>query len=212
MQRLRSYAAFTARTWDVLIFIMCYVKSRERIYLFVKMCMNYLQAINSMKLMVNEVYSDVHSYHEGKWVAVEKELNNCVIPLGFLVWEIQVTFPATQPTMHPGCFGVSITLRTLTGTTGSLNVPTDVDAYDCTREVYGHSKRVCTESWLWQKNPLLHWGIKPASVMCWSDSIPTELHPHPKKILSSFLSFCLFLLFCFSLYLLLLLYLISIIL
>ena len=42
--------------------------------------------------------------------------------------------------------------------------------------VYGHHTRVCTESWLWEKNPLLHWEIKPASVACWSDALPTELH------------------------------------
>ena len=27
--------------------------------------------------------------------------------------------------------------------------------------VYGHRQRVCTESWLWEKNPLPHWGIEP---------------------------------------------------
>ena len=26
--------------------------------------------------------------------------------------------------------------------------------------VYGHRKRVCTESWLWEKNPLPHRGIR----------------------------------------------------
>ena len=26
---------------------------------------------------------------------------------------------------------------------------------------------------------MLHWGIKPVSVVCWSDALPTELHPHP---------------------------------
>ena len=54
---------------------------------------------------------------------------NCIVPLEFLPWEIQVSFPresqlqqncATQPTMHAGCFTVSIIQRTLTWTTGSL--------------------------------------------------------------------------------------------
>ena len=46
-------------------------------------------------------------------------------------------------------------------------------------EVHGHCKRVCTESWLWVKNPLPHWGTEPGSVACQSDALPTELHPHP---------------------------------
>ena len=40
-----------------------------------------------------------------------------------------------------------------------------------------HCKRVCTESCLWEKNPLLHWGIEPASAACRSNALPTELHP-----------------------------------
>ena len=49
--------------------------------------------------------------------------------MGFLPWEIPVAFPgesqlrqsrATQPTVHAGCFSVSIIHRTLTWTTGSL--------------------------------------------------------------------------------------------
>ena len=54
---------------------------------------------------------------------------NCIVPVGFLPWEIRVVFPAesqlrqshaTQPTVHAGCFSVSIIHRTLTWTTGSL--------------------------------------------------------------------------------------------
>ena len=44
-----------------------------------------------------------------------------------------------------------------------FNVHTDVNAHNCTQEVYEHHKRVCTESWFWEKNPLPHQGIKPAS-------------------------------------------------
>ena len=49
--------------------------------------------------------------------------------MGFLPWEIRVAFlgesqlrdsGATQPTVHAGCFNVSIIHRTLTWTTGSL--------------------------------------------------------------------------------------------
>ena len=55
--------------------------------------------------------------------------SNCIVPLGFLPWEIRVAFPgenqlrqtrATQPRVHVGCFGVSIIHRTLTWPTGSL--------------------------------------------------------------------------------------------
>ena len=42
---------------------------------------------------------------------------------------------------------------------GMFNVHTAVNACDCTR------------------GP--HWGIKPASVACRSDTLPTELHPSP---------------------------------
>ena len=35
-----------------------------------------------------------------------------------------------------------------------LKVRTYVDACDCTRGLYEHRKRDCTESWLWEKNPL----------------------------------------------------------
>ena len=60
-----------------------------------------------------------------------------------------------------------------------FNVRTDVNnACDCTRAVYGHCKRVCTISWLWEKkNPLPHRGIEPASAACRSDALSTELHP-----------------------------------
>ena len=37
---------------------------------------------------------------------------------------------------------------------GIFNVRTDVNACDCTRGLCGHRKRVCTESRLWEKNPI----------------------------------------------------------
>ena len=54
---------------------------------------------------------------------------NCIVQMGFLPWEIWVAFPgeshlqqrhATRPTVHAGCFSVSIIHQTLTWTTGSL--------------------------------------------------------------------------------------------
>ena len=56
-------------------------------------------------------------------------LNNCIVPMGFLPWEIQVAFPgesqlrqsrATQSRVHAGCYSVSIIHQTLTWTSGSL--------------------------------------------------------------------------------------------
>ena len=63
------------------------------------------------------------------------------------------------------------------------NVYTDVDACDCTRGLYGHCERVCTRSWLWERNPLLHCGLKPASVLCLvfqQDSLPKWAIPVPE--------------------------------
>ena len=45
--------------------------------------------------------------------------------------------------------------------------------------VYEYRKRVCTESWHWEKNPLPHRRIEPASATSRSDALPAELHPHP---------------------------------
>ena len=50
----------------------------------------------------------------------------------------------------------------------------------CTLRLYGHRKRVCTESGLWEKNPLPHLGLEPASVLRLAfqlDALPTELSP-----------------------------------
>ena len=56
---------------------------------------------------------------------------------------------------------------------------TDFHVCGCTWGMYGHRYRVCTESWLWEKNPLLHQGMESTSAACWSNTLPTELHPHP---------------------------------
>ena len=49
---------------------------------------------------------------------------NCIFPMGFLTWEIWVALPresklqqscTTEPTVHAGCFSVSIIHRTPTG-------------------------------------------------------------------------------------------------
>ena len=59
-----------------------------------------------------------------------------------------------------------------------FNMSTVVDACECTRGLYGHCRRVCSECWLWEKTPLPHWGLKPVSVLhlaFQSDALPTEL-------------------------------------
>ena len=103
--------------------------------------------------------------------------------MGFLPREIRFAFPgesqlrqsrATQPTVHAGCFSVSITHRTLTWTTGYL---TCAQMLMRARWCTDTRKRVCTESCLWEKNLLPHRGIEPASAACRSDALPTELHP-----------------------------------
>ena len=61
--------------------------------------------------------------------------------MGFLPWEIQVACPrksqlrqshTTQPTVHAGCFSVSIIHWTLTWTTGSLTCA-QMNECDCTQ-------------------------------------------------------------------------------
>ena len=51
---------------------------------------------------------------------------------------------------------------------------------------HGECKDTVGESTLkvdWEKNLLPHRGIEPASAVCRSDALPTELHPHPYSIL-----------------------------
>ena len=101
--------------------------------------------------------------------------------MGFLPWKFRVAFPgesqlrqsrATKPTVHAWCFCVSVIHRTVT-----FNVRTDVNECDRTRGCTDTRKRVCTESWLWEKSPSPHLGIEPAAAACRSDALPTELHP-----------------------------------
>ena len=56
-----------------------------------------------------------------------------------------------------------------------FNTHTDVHACKCTRGLYGHCTRACTESWPWEKNPLPQQGSKPASAgptLCQFSYIP----------------------------------------
>ena len=72
---------------------------------------------------------------------LKKIIYNCIVPMGFLPWAIRVVFPgksqlqqshATQPTVHAGCFSVSIIHQTLTWTTGSLTCAQMLNTCNCT--------------------------------------------------------------------------------
>ena len=65
---------------------------------------------------------------------------------------------------------------------GIFDKHTDVNACDCIWRLCRHPRRVCIESWLCGENPLPHWGIEPASVVCWSDAVPTELQSLPPEL------------------------------
>ena len=56
-----------------------------------------------------------------------------------------------------------------------FNVYPNVNTCDCT---WGHMdtcKTVCTESCLWEKNPLPHQGLEPASAEWWSHALPNSM-------------------------------------
>ena len=55
-------------------------------------------------------------------------------------------------------------------------VRTDVNACNCAWACTD-IESVCTESWLWEENPLPHRGIEPVPAARQSDA-ETELHPH----------------------------------
>ena len=118
----------------------------------------------------------------------KKTSYNCLVSMEFLPWQIRVAFPgeiqlqqsrATPPTVHAGCFSLSIIQRTLTWTTGSLTCRTDVNPNGWYTGVYGHRKIVCIESWLWEENPLPHPGnqtcVSGVQVRCSTRSATSRL-------------------------------------
>ena len=54
---------------------------------------------------------------------------------------------------------------------------TDVNACDCTQGCVDTKRE--SESWLWEENPLPHWGIEPASVAWRSDALTNWATSHP---------------------------------
>ena len=114
--------------------------------------------------------------------------------MGFLPWEIRVAFPwesqlpqscATQPTVHAGCFRVSIIHQTLTWTTGSLMCAQMLMRAIAPGGCTDSRKRVSTESWLGEKNPLPQRGIELVSV-AWLTNWATS--PSSLVVLFKFLS------------------------
>ena len=59
-----------------------------------------------------------------------------------------------------------------------FHVRTDVKKCYCAVGCTDTQKNIRTESWLWEKTPLSHRGIEPASAACRSDGLPPELHTY----------------------------------
>ena len=110
-----------------------------------------------------------------------------ILPLGFLSWEIWVAFPresqlqqshAPQPLVYAGCYSISSKASNSDVDYKIFYMHTDVNACDGTRGI-----RVCTESWLWEKNPLPHQGIEPVSAACLPSDLLIEPHPHLSDVM-----------------------------
>ena len=81
-------------------------------------------------------------------------------------------------TVHAGYVFVAIIHKLWLGLEGLL-----AHGSECMRlhtGVYGHRNRVCTQSWLWEENPLLHWGIEPASVVWQSNALTSWASFHTR--------------------------------
>ena len=122
-------------------------------------------------------------------VQYSKKFYNCIVPMGFPQWEIWAAF-LRESQLQQSCyltysacwvFSVSVIYQTLTWTKGSLTCTQILMHVIAHWGVRGHRRRACAESWLWEKNPLPHLGIEPASAACWSDALPIELHLHPSN-------------------------------
>ena len=105
--------------------------------------------------------------------------------MGFLPWGIQVAFPgesqlrqsrATQPTVHAGCFNVSIVHRILTWTTGSLTCG-HVNACNCARECRDTVRESALRVDSGRKIPC-RTGEPNLRRRRAGPILPTELHPH----------------------------------
>ena len=107
----------------------------------------------------------------------------CIVPTGFLLWEIRVAFPgesrlgqsrATQPMVHAGYFIISIIQRTLTGIRASLTCEQMV----MHKIAHGGARTHVRESAL-KTNPCRTGESNLRQTACRSDTLPTQLHPYP---------------------------------
>ena len=113
--------------------------------------------------------------------------HNCIVPIRFIPWEIRIAFPgesqlrqsrATQPTVHAGCFRVSIIHRTLTWTTGSLTCAQMLMHAIAHGGVRTHVRESALKVDSGRiKKSLPRQGIEPAAAASRSDALPTKLHP-----------------------------------
>ena len=115
-----SFVHVTCNTWPVVLCILC---------------------------MTHDLWF-VHNNYDSWAVILLVFFHNCIIPLGFLLLSLgkaSCDSPTAQPTVHAGCFSVSIIHQTLTRTTGSLTC-TQMLMYAVDTGVSGLCKRVCTKS------------------------------------------------------------------
>ena len=82
----------------------------------------------------------------------------------------------------PNC-ACGIFVRPSEGRLEIFNMRSYITASNCTRGLYGHCRRVCTESWLGEKIPLPHRGIDPrrraGSALCQLGYISAlRIHTH----------------------------------
>ena len=91
------------------------------------------------------------------------EKNNCTVPMGFLLSKIWVAFsvgkPAATELCYPtywACWVSQCFHKSLNSDMdhGIYHMRTDANACECTQRCTDTRKRVCTESWLWEKKSL----------------------------------------------------------
>ena len=110
---------------------------------------------------------------------------NCIVPMGFIPWEIRVAFPgesqlqqsrATQPRVFQYFHNPPNSDMDY----GIFNVRTDVNACDCIRGCTDTVRESALKVDSGRKIPSSHRGIEPTLATCRSDALPTELHPQPR--------------------------------
>ena len=90
------------------------------------------------------------------------ELRLTWVSYGTAAWRATLVYPFLP---ERAAFWSTLNNGVLLPVFGIFNTRTNVDASTahgggCTSE---HRREVCTESWLWKKNPMSHRGVEPAS-------------------------------------------------